>query len=280
MNRTQHKIQDMEQCVGGPGYRWKLAQHRAFEQRSIWEQHLDEPSKQAVAYLRIYEQVGEQRANQKYPATAAACNLFRNEQAFQTLKLSVLGNIPRVETAARLGTDQEVIEIAEALFFDIRDMREATSWMNSHVFMPEVKAGNINLAVKMKLAFYGGAVITRALFEGEENLPLDEAHRIVDQETLLYAKLQAALQMELDAASAGEYVKNYLEYDLARRQLQLDREKFQFTCEQAREQRAGEFFPSTDNTVPAENLREDSTDSDGKDGQHYVDSMKSTNYVA
>jgi hypothetical protein len=230
----------MEHRVGGPSYRWNLALQRVDSQRRSWAQHLDEPTQQATAYLRMVDQVGRERANREYPMIAAACTLFQNDQAFQTFKLSLLGNLSRVEIAVRLDVEQEVIEIAEALVFDIKDMRRTAGWMSCHVFIPEVKAGDIDLAAKMRLAYHGGPVMARALLDADENLPLDEAQQIVDQEMLLHSKLQAALEIELDANSALEYVKNFMDYDLARRKVQLEREKFQHACELAREKRAEE----------------------------------------
>jgi len=240
MKHDNETFGNMEHRVGGPAYRWKLAQQRADSQRRSWAQHLDEPTQQAAAYLRMVDQVGRERANREYPTVAAACTLFQNDQPFQTFQFCLLGNLPRAEIAIRLDVEQEVIEISEDLFFDIRGVRHETSWMSCHVFIPEVKAGDIDLVAKMRLAYHGGPVMARALLDADENLPMDEAEQIVDQEMLLHGKLQAALEIELDANSALEYVKNFMDYDLARRKVQLEREKFQHACELAREKRAEE----------------------------------------
>jgi len=239
MKYDNHTFDNMEHRIGGPGYRWKRAKQHAGLQRPSWSQHLDEPTRQATAYLRMHDRVGEEPAEREFPLIAAACALFQNEQDFQTVRLCVLGELPTAEIAARFGVYQEVIEIAKTLFFDIRDVRNASSWMSNHVFMPEVKGGSMDFAAKMKLAFYGGPVMVRGLLDAEENLPLEEAQRFVDQETLLHGKLQAALGFELDANTAPEFVKLFSEYNLERAKLDFEREKFQYTCELAREKRKG-----------------------------------------
>ena len=223
---------NMEHRIGGPAYRWKLAQ-RYVASRS--KMQLDEITQQTCAYMRIYRQIGWERATSEYPAIAAAVELSKNNCAFQSLKLSVLANLPRAEVAARLGVTQEIIEVAEKLFFEIHDMAEASSWMASHVFVPEAKFGSKELAARMKVAFYGGPVLAHALLDAGDNLPINDAQRLVDQETLLHSKLQAALAFDLDTKSAEEFLKIYLEYDLQVKQLQFEREKFQYECEQARE---------------------------------------------
>jgi hypothetical protein len=191
----------------------------------------------------------------------------------------LLGNLSKDEIATRLGVDEGVVEIAEALFFDIGAVRHATGWMNCHVFIPEVRAGDMELAAKMKLAFYGGPVMARALLGAEEHLPLDEAQQLVDQETMLHSKLQAALEFELDPSSAAEFLKNYLEYDLARRKLDFERQKFEHACELARERRKGDEVRQAD-VAHSEMSSEDPVDGGGNLGLAGAESKKRAKLVA
>lgn len=103
----------------------------------------------------------------------------------------------------------------------------SSGWMNCHIFVPEARFGSKERSAKMKLAQYGGPLVARALLDGQEKLPLEEAQQIIDQNVQLHAKLQAALECDLDAQSAEQFLKVYLEYDLQRRKLQLEHEKFQ-----------------------------------------------------
>lgn len=237
MNTLSDNLLDMEHRVGGPAFRWKIAKRLANSQRLVRSQQTDEQTQHASNYLRMYREVGREPAGRKYPTLAAACGLAENEQSFQTLKLSILGGLPRAEVAARLVAEQQVIDVAEALFFDIRGLSQASGWMNCHIFVPEARFGSKELAAKMKLAHYGGLVVARALLDGKDKLPLEEAQQIIDQELQLHAKLQAALEFDMDAQSAGQFLKVFLEYDLQRKKLQFEREKFQVECALAREQR-------------------------------------------
>ena len=214
MNAFSDNVLDMEHQVGGPDFRWKLAQQLADTQRSSRAKLADEQVQQASAYMRMCREAGRELADRKYPMLAAACRLAENEQSLQLLKLSILGSLPRAEVAARFGAEQQVVDVAESLFFDISGFAQASGWMNCHVFVPEASFGSKELAAKMKLAHYGGPVAARALLDGQEKLPLDEAQRIVDQELLLHAKLQAALEFDLDAQSAERFLKVFFEYDL------------------------------------------------------------------
>ena len=237
MNRLSDTLLDMDHRVGGPAFRWKQAQRLAKSQRGVRVAQADEQIQQATAYLRTYQAIGRESADRKYPTLAAACTFTENEPSFRTFKVSILGSLPRAEVAARLGVDQQVINVAESLFFDIRGQSQASGWMSCHVFVPEAKFGSKEQAAQMKLAHSGGPVVARALLDGQDKLPLEHAQQIIDQELQLHAKLQAALEFDLDAGVAQRFLEIFLEYDLQRRKLDFEREKFQLDCARARELR-------------------------------------------
>ncbi len=237
MKANSEKVLDMEHKIGGPAYRWGLAQLLTKSQAPSPATQSDEYIQQASKYLRMCSEGGRGAADRKYPMLAAACAMVENEHSFQSLKLSVLGSLPRAEVAGRLGVEQHVIDLAELLFFDIGGLGEASSWMNCHIFVPEAKFGSKEFAAKMKMAFHGGPVVTRALLHGHEKLPLEESKQLIDQELLLHAKLQAALEFDLDAQSAEQFLKVFLDYDLRRQKLQFEREKFHLEFALARKRR-------------------------------------------
>ena len=68
---------------------------------------------------------------------------------------------------------------------------------------------------------------------------MDRARQLVDQELLLYAKFQAALAFDLDRKSAERFLKIYLDYNLKRKKIELEREKFRYQCELAGQRRSG-----------------------------------------
>ncbi len=237
MSKVSENVLNMEHSVGGPAYRWKQAQRLAQSQGRGRTKQEDEQVQQATAYFRMFQEAGPEAADRKYPEVAAACRLAENEDAFRALRLSILGSLPRAEIAARLGAEQRVIEVAEVLFFDITGQRQASGWMNCHVFIPEARFGSKEVAAKLKLAHYGGPVVARALLDGQDKLPLEQAQQIIDQELQLHAKLQAALEFDLDAKAAHQFLELFLEYDLERKKLEFEREKFQLESALAREQR-------------------------------------------
>ena len=240
MSKPNNNLLDMEHRVGGPAFRWNLAKSFAKSQRSARFVQADEHIQQASAYLRMFQEISRELADSKYPTIAAACRLTENKASFRTLRLSILGSLPRSEVAARLGVDQHITDAAEALFFDISGLSQASGWMNCHVFIPESRFGSKELAAKIKLAYYGGPVVTRALLDGQDKLPMEEAQQIIDQELQLHAKLQAALEFDLDANAAQQFLEVFLNYDLERKKLEFEREKFQLACAQARKQRTND----------------------------------------
>ncbi|MDP7303538.1 MAG: hypothetical protein QGG09_10580 [Pirellulaceae bacterium] len=155
------------------------------------------------------------------------------------------------------------------LFFDIRGKRDATSWMTGRVFMPATKNGDVDLAAKMKIAFFGGPVMARAVLDARDNLPFGDAQRLVDQEVLLHGKLQAAMEYRLSEATAPQFLKTYLNYDLARQKLDFAREKFQHKCELEQRKHEAELRSkqqpddNQDNDNPSE-PQADTTPSDDK----------------
>ncbi|MCA9123710.1 MAG: hypothetical protein H6822_08640 [Planctomycetaceae bacterium] len=225
---------EMHHSLKGPDFRWQLADRfRTLSRKNELWTWLDKPTQQAIKCLREMrrDERGTGRAIERFPVVAAAFELQRNEKALETLKLSILGDLPTDDISQRMNIDQAVMETAELLFFDIRDKRGATSWMTCHVFMPAVKCGSMELAAKMKVAFFGGPVMANAVLDAQEHLPFDEAQRVVDQEVLLHGKLQAALEFKLNEATAPQFLKTYLDYDLARQKLAFAQEKFKHKCE-------------------------------------------------
>ncbi len=225
---------DMNHSLKGPSFRWQLAdKHCTMSRKSELWTWLDKPTQQAIKYLREMrrDNHGSGGARERFPIVAAALELRQDEKALETLKLSILGGLPSAEISSRMNIDQTVQETTELLFFDIRGKREATSWMTCRVFMPAAKDGDVDLAAKMKIAFFGGPVMARAVLDARDNLPFGDAQRLVDQEVLIHGKLQAAMEFRLSEATAPQFLKTYLNYDLARQKLDFAREKFQHKCE-------------------------------------------------
>jgi hypothetical protein len=165
---------------------------------------------------------------------------IQNEKVVKRFKVSILGNLPLVEIAERLGMNEDVLATAKELFFDLTGMRHAASWMACHVFIPETKAGDPDLAARMRIAFHRGPAGARAVLDAHDDLPMKEAQRLVDQEILLHSKAQAALEFELTEENSLKYLKLFTSYDIARKRLEFEREKFRYECELAQVTREAE----------------------------------------
>jgi hypothetical protein len=172
-HKEQLLLLRMEHRGAGPAFRWRLAQRYACLPRHGWPRFLDEPTGQAAAYLRLCDQADQEQARRQYPSVAAASALFDDAQGFRVFRLSHLGALSPMEIAARLGVKVETVAMIEDLFFDIRGMRGATSWLGWHVFLPEVKAGDSDLASQLQRAFSGGCLAARTLLDAGNDLPLE-----------------------------------------------------------------------------------------------------------
>lgn len=225
----------MEHRFRGPMWRYLLAEQYAGSKAGSIPDELDQLTKATTDYLRLCQLAGSgpDWAAQKYPLIAAAFEFIQNEKVVERFKLSILGDLPLAEIAERLGVNEDVLATAETLFFDLTGMRHAATWMVCHVFIPETKAGDPDLAARMKIAFHRGRAGARAVLDARDDLPMEEAQRLMDQEILLHSKVQAALQFELTEENSLEYLKLFTSYDIARKKLEFEREKFRYECELA-----------------------------------------------
>jgi hypothetical protein len=135
---------NMEHRFRGPMWRYCLAEQYAGSKPGSIPDELDQLTRATTDYLRLcqLDGSGPDWAARKYPLIAAAFMFIQNEKVVKRFKVSILGNLPLVEIAERLGMNEDVLATAKELFFDLTGMRHAASWMACHVFIPETKAGD------------------------------------------------------------------------------------------------------------------------------------------
>ncbi len=237
--------QKMEHSQGGPSFRWKLAETYVAQRRK-YRAWLDETTQQAADYLCLVQKDsdGIVVAKAEFPMIAAACELMINRKTQEVFKLSVLGNLPGHDTCARLNVEPSVLDMAKALFFDLEGKREAISWITCRVIAPDQNEHGADFGAKMRLAFFGGPVVTQAMLQANEDLPFTEAQRLGDQELLLHAKLQAATEYQVTPANSQKFLEMYLDYDIRRKKIDLEREKFRHKCELSARQYEAKQSPS------------------------------------
>lgn len=225
MQRPVIHHNEMEHSVVGPDFRWAKARRIARSGERFDPRNVNDFTRQAISFLQIVQRDGLEKGMSQYSVVAAAIALRENVSRFQTLQMLVLGQIPDSEIANRMAITIEVIAIAKSLFFDIDDFRTVSSWMNSHVFLPQANSDDPGFAAKMKLAYLRGPATTRTLLDAEEVVSLSEAERIIDQQVLLHTRLQVALSFPLNEATSEEFVRMFLEYDLERRRIDAENER-------------------------------------------------------
>ena len=64
---------------------------------------------------------------------------------------------------------------AEKLFFDVRPALNASDWIMIHVISPEIEVGSPDFAAKLKVAYFGGPNVARAVLEAGTQLPVTVA---------------------------------------------------------------------------------------------------------
>jgi hypothetical protein len=238
-------MQEMTRSMVGPAWRSKQAERLARKDGPLPRAESDDLTRRTAEYLRVCRSGpdGESRAAEKYPDVAAAIRLWNNVAMAEQLRILVLANISIKEIAARLQIDEHIIMIAEQLFFDVRWALHASGWVVCQVIIPEIQAGAFDMAAKLRVAFFGGPVMARAILDARVRLPDNDADRLFDREVLLQLKLQEALEAPLGDGERTEFLKLVLQYDINRRRLELDRKKFAYECEHAEHQGKSEDEP-------------------------------------
>jgi hypothetical protein len=156
-------------------------------------------------YLSVcgQDRSGPEEAAKHHPAIAAAAKLMAEEspsgrEVVEGLQILVLGDCPRSEIAERLELSVEAVEAWEALYFDVREARQAVDWVHRHVILPAEQDGNTGLAARLRLASNGPAAAC-SIFDAGTNAPFREGQRLFDRKVRLALKFEEAAQLSLDS---------------------------------------------------------------------------------
>ena len=242
---------DLQRHLDGPPWRWMLAQREAAQPSTGPLGQGDKLVAQAADCLRLcrQEDFDRHRARKRYPAILAAHALWENEVARDQLKVLAMGGCPHCEVGTQLGVVEEIIATAEALYFDIRPSFNATGWIAYAVIRPEERAGNLDLAVRLRAAYFGGGLVAQAIVDAAQRLPMVKADRLFDQSVQMHLKVEQAIAMPLrDGRDALKLIQLHLEHSLQEKKLDLEIEKFRYACSQelARRQTAENLAPVVD----------------------------------
>jgi hypothetical protein len=221
---NQCEFSDMQRRQIGPDWRWQVAQRLVNkpENRKLHR----------LADLKVRETARKLRqATGKDPLLLQVLALATDLEATNVVKLLVLGRVEPAEIAERLGLSPPTLELYETLFFDIRPIHSASSWVTQHVIRPLEQDQN-DLAVRFAAAYWGGSTVARALLDAEQRVPLDEAQRLLDQDTLFHLKLRAALAVPLKTPGQNlRLVELHLKHEHRMARLEASQEQFRAKAE-------------------------------------------------
>ena len=237
MKATVLEYDRVRRSIDGPAWRWQCALELAELRGSGGDRDVDDVMHHAAGFMRIMNSGADSvaEARHKYPLIAQAKSLWDKPHSWQQFVIMALGGFTKDAMSAKLNVKAEVVDVAERLFFDIRDSRQACSWINLHVIMPEFKAKHFELAGKYRQAYYGGAKVAEWILDGGKGIAGDSTEQLEEQRQLLQMKCLAALEMPLtNSQEAVEFLKINLEFQHKMKRLEFDEEKLRTQVEQER----------------------------------------------
>jgi hypothetical protein len=222
----------------GPAWRSKAAQEIAnVSDRSAartWDPLTIDTAK--FHALRADGENGIVQAAAKYPIIEAAILLHDDGAKTDVMKLMILVDSPTDAIAKRVVVEPAVVDVWERLFFDVREMRSALSWLSGQVIEAERKAANTALAARMKLALVSGIDGVNAILALDEGAPVDEAERLFQRKLKLHLKFDEAVNMPLDSErSRMDFIKLYVDLQCSEKRLEFAGKKLAARCAETRD---------------------------------------------
>jgi hypothetical protein len=172
----------------GPAWRFRAAQ--AIGSGGPFDLKLERETARQATYWRL-RQRHPQKAAREYPLNHAAMEIERQEQLRQRAQLLSLAGVPANEIDERLGMPPGQIQAWQNIFFDLQTA-EATDWLQCHVILPTMEVNPL-LAVKMRLARYGGRVVLDDIFAAEAKYSDDEVTQLSWIRNRFLLQMEAAL---------------------------------------------------------------------------------------
>ena len=174
---------------------------------------------------------GAAQAMARFPSIAVAFELDEDAGKVDKLKMMVLAGMALDEIHTRVGIEPAVATVWEQIFFDVRDLRHATSWLASNVIAKERDKGKAELAAHLKLAICAGPSAVRAICDVASGAPVDEAERLFERHLRLCAKVDEAVAMPVTSEKhAVQLLKNVAQLELEKKRLELEGQKLAQRC--------------------------------------------------
>lgn len=183
----------------GPSWRWRCALAPGDQPFAVRQ---DREIAQAADYVRR-KAADPRQAELRYPEIAAADQLRDVEVVVELLQLLSLARIAADEIARRAKLPVRYVSLWQRLFFDLSAGDYARDWVSVHVLHPMMAIKPL-LAVKMRLAFFGGPNVTNAILEAETGYSDDHATQLAALRIRYGLELEAALDEIFNASDDPE----------------------------------------------------------------------------
>lgn len=220
----------MRRTMYGVAWRHQLAVGRAQQDRVRMPAEFDAATRAAADFSRLSAQgeSGRAKAHQKYPEIALAEAAWGQPALRSAIQSLVIANVPAAEVCEQLNLQSPVLQAIEDLYFDVRPMLSATSWVVANVIAAEADAGRDDVAAQLRFAFFCGPYVAKALIEARLSLPTESAQQLADAAMLLHAKFVQAAEMPLNPEQSVEFMRLTAEIRRDEQLLQLQRDKLAF----------------------------------------------------
>jgi len=220
--------------IRGPAWRWQYALELSSVRGLSQDVHVDQLVDQAVRFIKgdSLEPDSELNSTNDDRLTGLAKSFWDNPENRQQFIILTLADFPRDEIAERFVIDQNIFEIVERLYFDIRESREASSWINAHVILPEARSGHTELATKYRAAYWGGRCVADSILDEGKSFSFDEVDRIAEVERVLQLKALAAADMPVgNQIEALKFLRIYTDLEGKKAKLEFQKERFRVKSE-------------------------------------------------
>lgn len=253
----------MRRTMHGVDWRNQLAAEQAQSDRVRMPPELDAATRDAADYVRLKarDERGPIKASQKYPEIALAEAAWGQPALRSAIQSLLIANVPAAELCEKLNLQPSVLQVIEDLYFDVRPMLSAPSWIVSKVIGAEADAGRDDVAAQLRVAYFSGAYVAQELIDARLRLPTELAQQLADSATLLHAKFVQASEMPLSPEQAVELMRLVAEIRRDEKLLQLERDKLAFRIQRwtqryelaqaRRSEGGGDFHRAADNETTA-----------------------------
>jgi hypothetical protein len=220
----------------GPSWRWNLAGEEIHGRPGSCLRRFGQSVLDVHHYrtLSDHSPIGRKQALALYPSIAAAEDLNGDVAKTGLIKVGVLGELPLDEISRQLKVDVTVLKMWEMMFYDIRGLRSASAWINTHVILPELEAGRADLAARLRFVSAVGTRAAEAILKADTRLPIAEGQRLFERQLKLHLKFEAAAEMTPnDNRSRLFFMRQHGMLIFEKKRLEFAREKLGKKCVEA-----------------------------------------------